>query len=248
MSAHQAFARSVAQLWARDGIAGEEAASLADSVTAAFALGGASVRVASEMLSRSGVRDKWNDVLRHDRAAALAAKIAPFATGPVLDVLSGDGSVCRALAELGVTGLAATERIGGYAESVLPPSVPFVPFSDDLDLGQFHARTAVISAVLHHEADPVRLLDSVARANIPRWVVIENCVTAECSRDFHQFADMFFNNCLNDFDVHCGDEHRALDEWTDLLSRYGNVEIVEDFFSAPGIPFPYSLLVVTTQC
>jgi hypothetical protein len=98
--------------------------------------------------------------------------------------------------------------------------------------------------VLHHEPDPVHLLDALARAAIPRWIVVENCVTAEYSRPFHRFADRFFNNCLNEFDVRCVDQHRTLDEWTTLLTRYGRVTIVDESFVVPGIPFPYSSMIV----
>lgn len=245
MSIHGSFGQALAQLWARDGIVIEDACTLADKVAASFATGDVGVRTATELLIRSGVRARWNEVLRHDRAAALAKRIYPFVTEPLLDVLTGDGSVCRALSDLGVTGMAATERSGDYAESVLPPHVAFRAFPANFDLSQFDASTALLSAVLHHEPEPTRLLDALANTSIARWIVVENCVTQEFSRPFHEFADLFFNNCLNEFGVHCGDQHRTLAEWTDLLALYGTVDVVHEEFSVPGIPFPYSLLVVS---
>ena len=244
MLVHEAFGRALAELWMRDEVLTHEPGVLAERVAASFASGEAGVRAASELLVRSGVRARWNETLRCDRAAALAARIRPLVAEPLLDVLTGDGSICRALSDLGVARLAATERCGEYPESCLPPDVLFRPFDDEMDLGQFGASTALLSTVLHHEPDPVRLLDALARTDIPRWIVVENCVTPEFSRSFHQVADQFFNTCLNEFGVHCGDEHRTIGEWTELLARYGAVAVIDGAFTVPGIPFPYSLLVV----
>jgi hypothetical protein len=245
LSVQEAFGRALADLWARDGIAPQEPRALASTVAASFAAGDAGVSMASDLLVRTGVRERWNEVLRRDRAAVLAKRIHSLVKEPLLDVLAGDGSVCCALSDLGVARLAATERPGDYPESLLPPHVPFRPLTDTLDLAQFDASTALLSAVLHHEPDPVGLLDMLAEAGIPRWIVVENCVTPEFSRPFHQFADRFFNNCLNEFGVHCGDQHRTLDEWTNLLAHYGSIGVVDRSFTVPGIPFPYSLLVVS---
>jgi hypothetical protein len=243
-SVPRAFGRAMADLWARDRILAGGSEALADAVAVSFAAGTGGVKSASDLLVRSGVRARWNDVLRHDRAAALATRIRPLVSEPLLDVLSGDGSVCRALSALGVARLSATERTGAYADSALPPDIAFRPFTEDLDLARFGASTALLSTVLHHEADPVRLLDALERAAVPRWIVVENCVTPEYSRPFHRFADRFFNNCLNEFAVECVDEHRTLVEWTDLLARHGDVTVVDAAFAVPGIPFPYSLLLV----
>jgi hypothetical protein len=244
MTVEEEFARALAQLWARDGITLEDPDDLARAVAASCAAGDEGALAASSLLVRTGVRARWNDILRRDRAAALAARVHPLVTEPLLDVLAGDGSVCCALSDLGVRRLAATERSGDYGETVLPSHVTFRPFAGDLDLAQFGAATALISTVLHHEPDPVRLLEALARAAIPRWIVVENCVTPEYSRPFHRFADRFFNNCLNEFAVECVDEHRTLVEWTDLLARHGDVTVVDAAFAVPGIPFPYSLLLV----
>lgn len=241
----EAFGRALVDLWARDGIVPPEPQALASAVAASFAAGGAGVGQASDLLVRAGVRDRWNEVLRRDRAAALAARLHPFVTEPLLDVLSGDGSICRALSERGVAGLAATERGGDYPDSVLPSHVSFQPFTDQFNLSQFTASTALLSTVLHHEPDPVRLLDALGRAAIPRWIILENCVTPEFSRPFHQFVDRFFNTCLNEFGVHCVEQHRTLAEWADLLGQYGTVTILDPAFTVPGIPFPYSMLIVS---
>jgi hypothetical protein len=246
-SVAHAFARTLVDLWTRDGIAVEAPVAVAERVTALFAAGGGDVEKATALLERTGVRAQWNDALRRNRAAALADRIRPLVTEPLLDVLAGDGSVCRALADLGVKEIAATERCGDYAESVLPPRATFRPFRGDLDLAQFHASTALVSTVLHHEPDPIPLLNALAQAKIPQWIVVENCITPAFSRPFHEFADRFFNTCLNEFGAPCGDEHRTLAEWERLLGRYGSVTIVDESFTVPGIPFPYSLLIVTRR-
>jgi hypothetical protein len=250
MSIHVAFGNALAELWLRDGIGVDEPLPLAHAVATAFARGGDGVRTASTLLTESGVRAEWNRVLAGTRSRALASRIRPLATEPLLDVLSGDGSICDALAAGGLTRLAATERAGDYAHygaSRLPAGARFEPYSDDLDLRSFQASTALVCAVLHHEREPARLLDKLAQADIPRWIVIENCITPQFSPEFHVFADRFFNTCLNDIGVHCGDEHRTLDEWREMLSAYGTVTVAAEAFDVPGIPFPYSLLVVKRE-
>ena len=239
------FGRALAELWARDGIVADGRDALAQSVAASFASGNEGIKAATEMLGHSSVRAQWNAILRRERAAALAERIRPLVSGVLVDVLSGDGSVCRALSDLGVGPLSATERIGDYPESVLPGHVSFRPFDDNLDLAEFGASTALVSTVLHHERDPRRLLDALT--SIPRWIVVENCVTPRFSREFHRWTDVFFNACLNEFGVGCVEQHRTLDEWTQLLASYGTVSIIDEAFTVPGIPFPYSLLVVTRQ-
>jgi hypothetical protein len=239
-----AFGRALARLWLRDGIAGDDAGALAGAVAADFAAGGVGAKQAAALLIRTGIRDRWNAVLRRGRAAALAARIRPLLAGPLVDVLAGDGSVVAALSDLGVSDLSATERVGDYGDSFLPAHARFRPFTDDIDLDQFGASTALLSTVLHHEPDPGRLLDSLARTSISTWIVVENCVTPEFTRPFHRFADEFFNRCLNEFGLHCVDEHRTLAEWTHWLAAYGSVEVADPAFTVPGIPFPYSTLVV----
>jgi hypothetical protein len=243
MSAVDDFGRTLAELWTRDGIVVDDAQALGDAVASTFVRDPAA---AAALMDRAGVRAEWNRVLREDRARALAARIQPLVAEPLLDLLSGDGSVCEALAASGIGSMSATERSGEYPEWRLPPDVRFEPFTDRLDLSRFNASTVLVSAVLHHEPDPARLLDTLAAARIPRWIVVENCVTPAFTRPFHQLVDRFFNTCLNDFGVHCGEEHRTLEEWAALLGRYGDVTIEADYFAIPGIPFPYSTLVVQT--
>lgn len=239
-----AFGRALAQLWRRDDIGGDDAAAFAGVVAMDFAEGGRRADLAAARLIDSGIRARWNAVLRYGRATALAGRIRPLVDGPLVDILAGDGSVLAALSDLGVGELSATERISDYGDSFLPAHVRFCPFTDDLDLNQFGASTALLSTVLHHEPDPARLLDSLARTSISTWIVVENCVTPEFTRPFHRFADEFFNRCLNQFGLDCVDEHRTLAEWADWLATYGAVEVVDPEFTVPGIPFPYSTLVV----
>lgn len=241
---HESFARALAALWTRDGLRVDAPDALALTIASSFSAGDDGIKAASALLRNSGVREQWNDVLCRSRANALAARIYPHVTGPLVDVLSGDGSVCRALSDLGLGALSATERSGDYPSSHLPSHILFETFADDLDFTRFGASTALLSTVLHHEPDPCRLLDSLARAGISRWIVVENCVTPEFSRPFHRFADEFFNRCLNEFGLKCVEQHRTLHEWEKLLSAYGTLCVIDESFDVPGIPFPYSLLIV----
>lgn len=238
------FARAMQHVWMRDGIVATDACDIAAAVATSFAAGGAGARSASQLLQSTGIRPRWNAILRDERAAVLAGRIRPLVHGRLLDVLSGDGSICRALTALDLTDLAATERRGHYPDSHLPTGVDFHAFEEDADLSHARASTALLSTVLHHERDPLRLLDALASTPIRRWIVIENCVTPEFSPAFHRFADQFFNHCLNEFGSDCVEQHRTLDEWSAVLTRYGAVSIVDAAFTVPGIPFPYSLMVV----
>ncbi|POX58672.1 hypothetical protein C3492_36215 [Streptomyces sp. Ru62] len=64
------------------------------------------------------------------------------------------------------------------------PAVPAKPLYD----------TALFATVLHHEPDPSALIEKVlATARPTRLAVVENCLSATVSNEFHDFMDSFFN-------------------------------------------------------
>jgi len=198
------------------------------------------------VLAESGVRAEWNRVFAEQRSEFVASWLAGHLTGPVLDVLGGDFTVLRALLRHGLDAGSVTgcERSTAYETdwSRLPFPVHDVPADVRLPEGEYGS--ALLCTVLHHEPEVRRLLDAVARTGAERWVVVENCLDAENSEEFHLYVDEFFNRCLNTFDVPCVAEHRTAEEWRTLLGGYGEVTVEESRTDVPGMPFPYTLFVV----
>jgi hypothetical protein len=201
---------------------------------------------AGEVLASTDVRAGWNRVFAEERSEFLAGWVAPYLQAPVLDVLGGDFTVLQALLRHGLDpiGVAGCERSHAYDVdwSVFPFPVHDVPDDPRLPGGDF--RTAFICTVLHHERDVDRLLAAIAATPARRWVVVENCLDAENSEEFHLFTDEFFNRCLNTFDVPCVPQHRTAQQWRDLLGAYGTITAELSRGDVPGMPFPYTMFVV----
>ncbi|WP_162795711.1 hypothetical protein [Nonomuraea lactucae] len=200
----------------------------------------------ASVLAESGIRSQWNRVLAEERSNFLASWLRPYLEAPVLDVLGGDFSVLRALVTAGLPadGVVGCERLHAY--EVDWAAQPFLvhDVAAEVALPQGPFRSLLVSAVLHHEPDPGRLLDAAARTGAGRWVVVENCVDESNTDAFHRYVDEFFNRCLNTFDVPCVDQHRTATQWRELLGGFGRVVHEETRADVPGMPFPYTLLVV----
>lgn len=218
-----------------DALAARGAAALADE--------GPSSTTAAALLRDSGVRDAWNRVFADERSKEVAAAVRPFLRGRVLDLLAGDANVARRLVESGVTDVECWERVGAYPYEAALPMRPF----DELISSGATADTVLMCTVLHHEQSAPALLDTAARLGAKQWVVVENCVGPTVGKQVHEFMDIFFNTCLNQFDVDCTTEHRTMEGWCDLLSSYGEVTHTADLGRIPGMPFPYELIVVRTD-
>lgn len=233
------FAGRMALVFERD-LHRAEAAELATSIGAALAEEGPSSKTGRRLLRESGVRDTWNRVFAEQRSAAVAAAIRPHVRGRVVDLLAGDATVAAALRELGCRDISCWERRGAYPE---PPRLPVSPFEELLTVRPA-ADTVLMVTVLHHEKSAPELLDQARELGARRWVVVENCVSETVSDHLHEFADIFFNTCLNEFDVDCTTEHRTLEAWCELLGGHGTVAHAGDLGRVPGMPFPYELIVV----
>jgi hypothetical protein len=237
--------RELTELWRRDRIVHADPAGVARLLRHLLEDGGVESAAARGLLEQTGVRRRWNRVFALARAGLLAKELGPLLRPPVLDLLAGDCTVSRALVEHGIHPVRAVERLWQY------PDIDWarveVPVSDIgapgwSDRGE---RTLLLCTVLHHEPDPVALLDELARSSpAQRWVIVENCVDSRYGHDFHRFIDEFFNRCLNQFLCSCVPEHRTAAEWTDLLRGYGTVDGYRELSVVPGLPFPYQVFVV----
>lgn len=240
------FQRRIRDLWERDGFR----VSNPDDVIALLGLflesEGPSSPNAARLLELSGGRREWNRVFATDRAHAVARWAAPYLMPPVLDVLGGEFTVLRALADqrLPAAAFIGCERRSAYDTNWSELPFPVYPVPDPVVLPPVPYRTAFVSTVLHHEPDPGQLLAALAAGPADRWVVIENAVDPDNSEEFHLFADVFFNSCLNKFDVPCVPQHRTVAEWQELLDQYGRVTLAKVMADVPGMPFPYQMFIV----
>jgi len=196
---------------------------------------------ARAFLRESELREAWNDVFDHHRSTRLAAQLAPYVTGPrVVDILAGNGTLTKAVADLVDADVTAWEVPGSYDPPFAHPVKPL----DELPEQAAKDGTVLISTVLHHEPDCVSLLDRCTRLGAARWLVVENCLHDHVSRRTHELIDDFFNGCLNEFDVPCSYEHRTVRGWIEILSRFGRLTYYTDLGRIPGLPFPYELFVI----
>lgn len=201
---------------------------------------GATSRRAAEQLVRTGVRRRWNEVFADKRASQVAAAVKPFVTGHVYDLLAGDGTVAKALSRMHDGPITCWEREEAYPDV---PVFPINPFSV-IENTSAEVDTVLMSTVLHHEPDAEDLLRLASRLQAARWVIVENCISEHASAELHEFVDIFFNNCLNKFDVECTTSHRTLEQWVELVSKYGRVVTAQRLNRISGMPFPYELIVV----
>lgn len=237
------FEERLRLVWRRDGIEMDDLDDTARLVRLLIEQQGPESPAAAALLRETGIRRQWNEVFARRRAAVVAEWLLPFLRSPLLDVLAGDFTLTRQLHAHGID-VIATERMNSY--QVDWSAQPF-PVIDHVELGApltDDTNTALLCTVLHHEPDPLKLLNELDRLSHSRWVVVENCIDAENTEGFHMLVDRFFNGCLNQFDVSCVPEHRTQAQWSKLLADHGRVRTVQTYPDVPGIPFPYDIFVV----
>jgi hypothetical protein len=200
-------------------------------------------------LEETLVRKYWNSTLSIDRSKFLSDVISEFIIYPTLDLFAGDCSVTRRIKESNPKGLIfASERMEDYPTIQLFSNIPFIPYNkEDIRHVSHSINTVILSAVLHHELAPESLLKELFSLNIKRFIILENCLTEKYDSEFHEFMDEFFNKCLNEFNCDCTTNHKTVGEWKNLFNRYGDVIVIKDCLSVPGIPFPYTLFVVENE-
>jgi SAM-dependent methyltransferase len=198
-----------------------------------------------DILSQSGVRDRWNTTFRYHRAATIGKWILPYIRGNVLDILCGDGRISRVLQEFGVTPT-LTERLG------IPESYPDFEKDglewidhDSICVEGYGSRfdTVLLSTALHHEPDPDALLRLSLKIARKRLIIIENCLEEGASEEFHILVDDFFNFGLNQTPLPCPAKHKTIDGWLEMLKPSMVPVFVDRVDSLPGIPLSHHLIV-----
>ena len=200
----------------------------------------------AQKLEISGIGVRWNSVLHRDRSKLLAAWIAPFVSGNVLDMLCGDGSVGNQLAVIG-NSVTLTERQESYDFEHGRHELPFLSFDFLTQSSLPTYDTVLLSTVLHHEVDPETLLSLAVRCARRRIIIVENCLENAYPSDFQLLMDVFFNHCLNQTALHSPGQHRDVEEWSSLASMYGNVYAIDRREDIPGIPLSHHLIVVDLE-
>lgn len=133
--------------------------------------------------------------LMRKRGRRKAAWIAPSVKGgSVLDLGAGEGYVGEALRDMTGCDVTLVDVI-----DIHRVALPFhlydgyhLPFAD----GQFE--TVVASLVLHHCADPLRVLSEAARVCRTRIVVIESVYLSESGKKLLAFLDRLANGVRSD--------------------------------------------------
>jgi hypothetical protein len=196
----------------------------------------------AERLAASGVRESWNRVLRDERSAALGRWVATHTTGTVLDLLCGDGRVGEWLWRQGFP-VTLCEREAAYPEVDRQTHQPSFVSYERLNM-LLSADTVLVATVLHHEPEPEPLLRLASALGRVRLVIVENCIEEETPEDYHLLMDLFFNRCLNEFDVPAIPRHRTVASWRASASRFGKPLLCDRLDRLPGIPLPHHLIVI----
>jgi quercetin dioxygenase-like cupin family protein/2-polyprenyl-3-methyl-5-hydroxy-6-metoxy-1,4-benzoquinol methylase len=124
--------------------------------------------------------------------------VAPHIAGDsVLDLGCGDGKVGEKIARRLGKGVTLCDVVD-YNKTSLPLVVydgSKLPFQEK----QFDC--TLISAVLHHSDDPLKVLDEAFRVTAKRMVVIESTYFNEAHRMANAFLDWAYNRILNDPEI-----------------------------------------------
>jgi hypothetical protein len=238
------FESRIRALWTRDRFDLPDCPGQARLIRLLLEMEGTGSPSAARILADSGIRARWNTVFAEDRSATLAQWLGPELSTPWLDLLAGDFTLTRALAQTGNPPAVAVERRCAYPTDWAVQPFPVRDLAELPALRREPFGAALVCTVLHHEPDPATLLEALGELDCARWVVVENCLDEDNDEAFHLLVDEFFNGCLNSFDVPCVPQHRVAAEWVGMLSRYGEVRSCGRRQDVPGIPFPYEAFVV----
>ena len=188
----------------------------------------------------------WNHVMDHHRAAYLAHKVQALVRGDglrVLDVLSGTGTVARALRSRGAR-VHEVERLSMF------PSLEPADDRYDLDteaerVENLEVDVVLVAASMHHEVDLDWLIGWLSRLRTRQFLIIENLRSAAMTSEMHARFDWFFNRCLNQFGADCPGRYYTREQWSLLLSSLGVCQWKCEARDVPGMPFPYDFFLVT---
>ena len=196
-------------------------------------------------LVENKIRDSWNRVFEQNRSRLLANWICPHLEGKVLDLLCGEGCVGEQLSDLGQS-VILYERLDDYDFDHSNHNLPFIPFSE-IASSNLDVDTVLLCPVLHHEKDPLQLLNLAKSFKPKKIIVIENPLEEEFPKQFHILVDLFFNQCLNQINIDLPMNHLTADSWLKLGQQIGSVSSLDRKQSIPGIPFSYIMFSINLK-
>lgn len=192
----------------------------------------------------------WGDALAIDRAKVLANWIAPHVTGEsVLDLLCGDGAVGNQLGKACSANVHLVERQfqrGVMNRDWIRDIEDFETFITTHESSVKHD-TILLCTVLHHETDPVQLLELAAQRAARRILIVENCIEEVYEADYHLLVDAIFNCSLYRTQLPIPGQHRTAHEWRELCEKHGRVSQIHHTTKVPGIPLGHTLMVVDLE-
>ena len=191
---------------------------------------------------KSAIGERWNQALRDERAPFLGRLIAPHAVDSVLDLLSGNCSVARSLETLTRSKVSTVERLdcgGGLRGGAVLNFDEFVLGASDAAYD-----TVLLCTVLHHEWDPLGLLELAVRVARRRVILVENCIDEDCPAEYQELVDLIFNESLNRTSLPCPCRHGTLHGWLAMAGPYGMARAVASVPAAPGVPLSHDVIVI----
>lgn len=199
------------------------------------------------ILDQSKIRQEWNQVLCENRSQMLANWLSLHITGNVLDMLCGDGMVGNQLAKLGFS-VTLSERYFDYDFDRRSHHLSFFPHEELDEIKEAVTfDTVLISAMLHHEKDQIKIMELAKTFKPKRIIIIENPIEKQFSYNFHILWDLFFNQCLNYCNIGNPMGHKTINGWIEFCKNYGKILALERREDIPGIPFSYILLCVEVE-
>ena len=194
---------------------------------------------------KSALRElKLSDRIRDslsDRSRIIHGQIAPhLGAGSLLDIGAGDGAIGAAFGAGGRH--VQLMDVVDYNRTGLPfalydgMTIPFPDKSFD---------NALLIVVLHHCADPLRVLREARRVARRRIIVIESVYLSEPNRRFNMFFDWFYNRVLHD-GVPVPFNFNSPEGWEHIFRREGfevaaSVDIGLDQVTVPEYHWLYAL-------
>lgn len=188
---------------------------------------------------------QWGQLLRDERAQALAEWVDPYVRGTVLHLLCGDGLVGERLSELGPPVL-LVDREGGCPVTLRGHALAW-PGSLGAEGELPLCDTVLLCTAMHAEEEPDAVLEAVARSSARRLVLVEQVVEDGGPAQLHLLMDLFFERCLG-APVRRSRGRRTAEEWLAACERRGRVAALERWESVPGVPLPHALIAVDLEC
>jgi hypothetical protein len=196
-----------------------------------------------KFLSDSNIRREWNNVFAEQRSVEIANWIKPFCNDIVLDLICGDGEVGKIIEQTGKN-LTFCDRQHWRDFN----DTEFIDYNNLKEgVKNREIETVLLITVLHHQKNPVLLLDQVFGIASKNVVIIENTIDEDCDAELHSLFDEFANNGLNESGDSTPNNHKSAGEWREILELRGEI-IHEDYRSSvPGVLLPHQLYVVNQR-